>query len=183
MIPFLIANPWRAAALALLGLIVALLIQIHGVPLIGGGLVARLERMTELRLIERDNHRKTKAAYAQVMADAIRNEALRLKRVKAEQERINDRAQENFDHRLDALRARYDSLRGQGRKAAGSQGGAEPVPGLPLPAFGADAAPTADGLSAAKLSLAQRYQCSVGLTQLDELITWVEAQTKVKVND
>lgn len=174
---FLSANLWRAAALALLGVVVALLIQIHGLPIIGGGLIARLDRMTELRRIEAENHRTTKRTYAQAMAAARQNEVLRLARVRAEQERINNRAQEDFDRRFAALRARYDGLRRQSRKAAGSQGGAEPVPGLPVPAFGADAEASSDGLS-----LEERYECSVTAIQLDELITWVEAQTSIDPN-
>ncbi len=177
------SNLWRAAALALLGVVIALLIQIHGLPLIGGGLVAKLDRMTELRRVERDNHRKTKATYRAAMAEAQRRELARLARVQAEQERINDDREAHANERLAALRARYDGLRRQSRAAAESAAGSEPVPGLPYPAFGADAAAGADGLSATELSLAERYQCSVGLTQLDELITWVEAQALVRLNN
>ena len=50
------------------------------------------------------------------------------------------------------------------------------VSGLPVPAFGADAAPDADGLSAALM-------CSTYAVQLDELISWVEAQAAVNVNE
>lgn len=163
---------------ALIAFVVALLIQIHGLPVIGGGLIARLDRITALNAENVANHRTTKRSYAQAMADALRNERLRLARVKAEQERINDRAKETANARLAALRARYDSLRGQTGKAVGSASGAEPVPGLPTPAFGADAAPGEDGFS-----LSERYECSVNAVQLDELISWVEAQAKVKVND
>lgn len=163
---------------ALLAFVAVLLIQIHGLPLIGGGLIARLDRMTALNNENVANHRTTKRNYAQAMADAIRNEKLRLARVKAEYERINDERKTAVDARLAALRARYDSLRGQAGKAAGSQGSTEPMPSLPSPTFGTDAAPGADGLS-----LSERYECSVSATQLDELISWVEDQTKVKVND
>lgn len=163
---------------ALIAFVAALLIHIHGLPVIGGGLIARLDRMTELRRIEADNHRKTKANFRQAMADAQRREVFRLARVRAEYERNNERAQERFNDRLALLRSRYDSLRRQRGKVVGSASGAEPVPGLPNPAFSADAATGEDGLS-----LAERYQCSVSALQLDELILWVEAQTKVKVND
>jgi hypothetical protein len=178
MIPLLLSNLWRTATVTLLGVVLALLIQIHGLPVIGGGLLAKLDRMTELRRIEADNHRKTKAYFAQAMADALRNEKLRLARVRAEQERINHDREASANERLAALRARYDQLRGQGGKATGGQGGAEPVPGLPTPAFGADAAASEDGLS-----LAERYACSATAIQLDELISWVEAQTAVDPNE
>lgn len=178
MIPLLLSNLWRTATLTLLGVVLALLIQIHGLPVIGGGLLAKLSHMTELRRIEADNHRKTKAYFAQAVADALRNEKLRLARVRAEQERINASAEKDYSSRLAALRARYDQLRRKGGKAAGSQGGTEPVPGLPTPAFGADAAAGEDGLS-----LAERYACSASAIQLDELISWVEAQTAVDPNE
>lgn len=167
---------------ALLAFVVALLIQIHGLPIIGGGLIARLDRMTALNAANVANHRTTKRNYAQAMADARRNEALRLARVKAEQERINDDRKAAANARLDALRARYDSLRGEARTGVARAAGGKPVPSLPAPAPGADATPGADGLSAAELTLAERYQCSVGLTQLDELITWVEAQVRINPN-
>lgn len=178
MIPLLLSNWWRTATLALLGVVVALLIQIHGLPVIGGGLIARLERMTALNDSNVANHRKTKAAFSQAMADALRNEKLRLARVKAAQERINHDREVRANERLAALRTRYDSLRGQVGKAVGSQGGGQPMPGLPEPAFGADAAADTNGLS-----LAERYACSVSATQLDELITWVEAQVAIDPNE
>lgn len=174
----LLGNLWRTATLALLGVVLALLMEIHGLPVIGGGLIGKLDRMTELRRIEAENHRKTKAYFAQAMADALRNEKLRLARVRAEQERINASAEKDYSSRLAALRARYDSLRGQSGKVIGGQGGTEPVPGLPIPAFGADAAASEDGLS-----LAERYACSANAIQLDELISWVEAQTAVDPNE
>jgi hypothetical protein len=163
----------------LIAFVVALLIQIHGFPLLGGGLIARLDRMTELRRIEADNHRKTKEVYRAAMAQAQWLEQVRLARVRAEFERNNERAQERFNDRLALLRSRYDSLRRDaGRTNAASAAGGITMPSLPATAFGADAATGEDGLS-----LAERYQCSVHSLQLDELISWVEAQTKVKVND
>lgn len=178
MIAFLAMNPWRAAALALLGIIIALLIQIHGLPVLGGGLIAKLDRMAELRRVEADNHRQTKANFIAATAEALRLETARLARVKAEQERINHDREESANARLAALRDQRDRLLSQARARAASAAGGQPVPGLPIPAFGADAAASEDGLS-----LAERYECSVSAVQLDELISWVDAQTKVKVND
>lgn len=163
---------------ALLAFVLFLLIQIHGLPFIGGGLIARLDRMTELRRTEADNHRKSKDNFRRAMADAQRLEVFRLARVKAEYERNNERAKERFNDRLALLRSRYDELRAKaGAGSTGATGGVE-MSALPHPAFGADAATGEDGLS-----LAERYQCSVSALQLDELISWVEAQAKVKVND
>lgn len=175
---FIGGDLWRTAALALLGMCVSMALWIFGLPLIGGGLLAKLDRITALNASNVESHRATKRFYRAAMEQAQRLEQARLARVAAEQERINERAQESYDRRLTDLRTRYDRLRAQGRAGAASAAGAEPMPSLPYPAFGADAAAGADGLP-----LAERYECSATALQLDELITWVDAQTKVKVND
>jgi len=169
-------NLWRALSAFLGGLVVVLLIQIHGLPFIGGGLVSRLERMTQLRQDEAASHRKTKDTFRAAMAEAQRREVFRLARVKAEQDRINDHAQDDYERRLAALRSLYDGLRRERGANATSAAGGVDVSGLPKPAFGADAAPDADGLSTALM-------CSTYAVQLDELISWVEAQAAVNVNE
>lgn len=176
-------NLWRAAALALLALCLVLLIRIHGLPLIGGGLIADLDHMTALNASNVANHRQTKATYREAQADAVRREVFRLARVRAEHQRNNDHAKDDFNRRLADLRARYDSLRGQVGKAAGSAGNSQSVPGLSDAARRTDAAPGADGLPSTEMTLAERYEASVIATQLDELISWVERQSQVKVND
>ena len=176
MIPFITSNLWRALSAFLAGLVVMLLIQIHGLPIIGGGLVSRLERMTALNDANVKSHRQTKDTFRAAMADAQRREVFRLARVKAEQDRINDHAQDDYERRLAALRTRYDGLRRERGANATSAAGGVDVPGLPVPAFGADAATDADGLSAALM-------CSTYAVQLDELISWVEAQAAVNVNE
>ena len=169
-------NLWRALSAFLAGLVVMLLIQIHGLPIIGGGLVSRLERMTQLRQDEAASHRKTKDNFRAAMADAQRREVFRLARVRSEYERNNERAKERFNDRIALLRSRYDGLRAKDRTNATSAAGGVDVSGLPVPAFGADAAPDADGLSTALM-------CSTYAVQLDELISWVEAQAAVNVNE
>ena len=64
------ANIWRALALALGGIALALLVQVHGLPIIGGGLLVDLDRMTRLRMAERDSHRTTKANFRAAQATA-----------------------------------------------------------------------------------------------------------------
>lgn len=171
-------NPWRAAALALGGIIVALLMQIYGLPLIGGGLKADLASMTELRRQEAENHRATKQNFRTAMEQAKRLEQFRLARAEAEQEKINEREKQDYDRRLADLRSRYERLRNEARASAAGAVGAKPVPALPASPFGVDAATGADGLF-----LAERYQCSATSIQLDSLISWIEQQAKVKVND
>lgn len=57
------ANLWRAAALALAGIVLALLVQIHGLPLVGGGLKADLAA-------ERTAHLETQRRYALAQVEA-----------------------------------------------------------------------------------------------------------------
>lgn len=176
MIAALTSNLWRALSAFLAGLVLVLLIHIHGLPIIGGGLVARLERMTQLRQDEAASHRQTKDNFRAAMAEAQRREVFRLARVKAEQDRINDHAQDDYERRLAALRSRYDGLRRERGANPASAAGSVDVSGLPVPAFGADAATDADGLSTALM-------CSTYAVQLDELISWVESQAAVNVNE
>ncbi len=176
MIAAITGNLWRAAALLLAGCALSLIIQIHGLPFIGGGLVADLASMTALRKAEADNHRKTKDSIRTAMLDAQRREVFRLARVKAEQERENTNAAVSYNRRLADLRAHYDRLRRDARAGAESATGGQSVPGLPAPAFGADAATGADRLSV-------ELECSANALQLDELITWVERQAAINPND
>jgi hypothetical protein len=169
-------NLWRAACAVLVGLLLALWVQLHGLPIIGGGLVSRLERMTQLRQDEAASHRTTKANFRNAMAEAKRLEVFRLTRVKAEQQRINTHAQDDYERRLAVLRSRYDGLRRQSGARVTSAASGVDVPGLPLPAFGPDATPDADGLSAALM-------CSTYAVQLDELISWVERQSAINPNE
>lgn len=176
MIAAITGNLWRAAALLLAGCALSLLVQIHGLPIIGGGLVSDLASMTELRKAEADNHRKTKDSIRKAMADAQRREVFRLARVKAEQERESTNAEASYNRRLTDLRARYDRLRRDAGTSAESAAGSQSVSGLPAPAFGADAAPGADRLSV-------ELECSANALQLDELITWVERQAAINPNE
>lgn len=162
---------------ALLAFVLFLLIQIHGLPIIGGGLIARLDRMTDLRRMEAANHRQTKTNFRQAMVEAKRMERARIARVKAESERNNANAKEDFHRRSAALRARFDSLRSQARARAESAGGAVSVPGLPTPLFGFDETASEDGFP-----LAERLECSVYATQLDELITNIESNLAIDLN-
>lgn len=180
---FLRANLWRAAALALAGITLALLVQVHGLPLLGGGLKADLAEMTDARDAEIRAHQETKDVYRAAQAEAALQQTFRNARVKARQERISADAEASANRRLDDLRRRYDGLLAQaGTGAAGAAGG-QHMPGLSTAAGGADETAGAHGLSEAELTLAERYQCSVSATQLDELISWIERQAAIDVND
>jgi hypothetical protein len=176
MIAAITGNLWRALSAFLAGLVVMLAVQVYGFPLLHKGLIAQLESMTALNTSNVNSHRKTKDNFRAAMAEAQRLEVFRLARVKAEQQRINEHAQVDYDRRIAALRARYDGLRAKGRTSVASAAGGVSVPSLPVPAFGFDATTDTDGLSAALM-------CSTYAVQLDELITWVEAQAAVNVNE
>jgi hypothetical protein len=105
-------------------------------------------------------------------------------RVAAEQRAINERTANDFERRLAAARAAAADLasRGLRREAATAaadpgRGRATPVPGLPAPAGGAaqaagqDRLPPDDALTATEQAI-----------QLDELIKWVEQQSRVDPN-
>jgi hypothetical protein len=170
------SKAWQIVSGILAGIVLMLWVQLHGLPIIGGGMVSRLERMTQLRQDEAASHRTTKDNFRRAMAEAKRLEVFRLTRVKAEQQRISDHAQDDYERRLDALRTRYDGLRRQSGAHVTSAAGSLDVSGLPKPAFGADATPDADGLSAALM-------CSTYAVQLDELISWVERQSAINPNE
>lgn len=63
MITAITANLWRAAALALAGIVLALLVQVHGLPIVGGGLKADLAA-------ERTAHLETQRRYAFAQIEA-----------------------------------------------------------------------------------------------------------------
>jgi hypothetical protein len=113
-------------------------------------------------------------------ADAARaTDKANAERVAAEQRSINERTLNDYETRLRAARARADELRRQDAAAAADPGigRSPPVPGLPLatgePAQGTgeDRLPYADALNATEQAI-----------QLDELIKWVRAQSKVDNN-
>jgi hypothetical protein len=179
---FLRENIWRAAALALAGIVLALLAQVHGLPLLGGGLKADLAEMTNARDAEIRAHRETKDVYRAAQAEAALQQTFRNARVKAQQERISADAEASANRRLDDLRRRYDGLLAQARAGAAGAAGGQHLPGLSGAAGGADEAARPHGLPEAGLTLAERYQCSVSATQLDELISWIELQAAIDVN-
>ena len=64
------ANLWRAVATAALTAALALALWVFGAPIIGGGLLSDLDRMTQLREAEARSHRQTKANIRAAQADA-----------------------------------------------------------------------------------------------------------------
>ena len=102
-------------------------------------------------------------------------------RVAAEQRAINERTDHDYEARLADARARADAiaerLRLEARTAAADprRGGAAPVPRLSAAAGQSPQAAGQDGLSDRLIATEQAIQ-------LDELIKWVKAQSKVDRN-
>lgn len=67
---WILANLWRAVAMAALAFAAALALWVFGAPIIGGGLLADLDHMTQLREAEARSHRTTKANIRAAQADA-----------------------------------------------------------------------------------------------------------------
>lgn len=111
------------------------------------------------------------AAEAARLADQANAE-----RVAAEQRTINERTEHDYEARLAAARLSAERLRVQSAAATTDSGGgtATPLPGLPASAgqpdeaAGEDRLPRSDALVATEQAI-----------QLDELIKWIEAQSKV----
>lgn len=119
----------------------------------------------------------TIANYRAAADKARADDVVNADRVRAEQARINGRTSNDYEARLAAARARADELRSQAGiiPTNPSASGAAPVPGLSASAGGSAEAAQQDRLPDALLATEQAIQ-------LDELIKWVRAQSKVDVN-
>lgn len=142
MIAFILTSPWRAATIALCGIVAALLMQIHGLPLIGGGLKSDLAN-------ERMAHAETQNRYAMAQLDAAaKARAYRLSeeaRYRAKAERTdNEHAQKlgsaiaAADRHIAAnrcLRDKAPASAGSGTGSIATSGSAESVDGPGADAF------------------------------------------------
>lgn len=133
------------------------------------------------RLSAEQNAHKQTIINVRAAAEKARQADLANKaRVEAEQAAITERTSREYEARIADARASAQRLRDQLAQASGNprSPGAAPVPGSSGPASGADAAPAHPGLP--PLTLDERLVATEQAIQLDELITWVEQQTKVK---
>ena len=131
-------------------------------------------------------YRQEQAAHGQTELDHRRAaEAARaadhanLERVRGQQASINERTSNDFEKRLAAARTDAVRLRSQAAAAAADPRlrGAVPVPRLPAAAGQPDEAADQD-----RLRLADRLTATEQAIQLDELIKWVERQSKVEAS-
>lgn len=127
MINWARANLWRATALALLGIVLLLLAQIHGLPIIGGGLKADLAA-------EQKAHLETQRRYAFAQVEAAEKaRAYRLSqeaRFRALASKADTQHASNLETALAAARRHADAnrcasvgLRPQGPPDIGSPSG------------------------------------------------------------
>lgn len=124
MIAAITGTAWRAIAITLAGIAIALLIQILGVPIIGGGLKADLAS-------ERTAHLETQKRYAHALVEAAdRARAYRLSeeaRYRTKAERMDAEHAKKLDGALAAAGHYADRnrcLRTQAPAGAGSAAGA-----------------------------------------------------------
>ena len=137
---------------------------------------AKTAHYAQLLAGERAAFSATVANYRAAADQARRADAANAARVKTEQAAINQRSKHDYQSRIAAARAAGQRLRGQ-QSAAADPGGrpAAPVPGLPAAAGGA-----AQGAGDHRLSDQERLTATEQAIQLDALIDWVIAQSRVR---
>ena len=131
-------------------------------------------------------YRQDQAAFAVTVANtraaaeqARAEDAANAMRVAAEQRRINERTNNDFEARIAAARTDARRLRIQSQAAADPGAGRDAsMPGLPVAAGGADQASGQD-----RLSQPDALTATEQAIQLDELIKWVRAQAAVRPDE
>ena len=184
---WLLRHPWQAALIVA----AAWLSWLHLVTLPGkDAAIAEREQTIAEREDERNQeraaHQQTKQAYAAAQLAARELEEKRLVRVAAEQQEITDAINEDYQRRLADARAAAERLRSEalraGDRAAGSAGD------LRLPGAGGAAGGAAEAAGDRRLPLSPaeiewRLIATEQAIQLDELISWVEQQAAVNINE
>lgn len=124
-------------------------------------------------------HKASKDAYEDAQLAAAEAEAQRINDVIETQKELTDEVTKVYRARLADARARADSLRVQAanRASAASAARGNAVPGASDAASGTDGAPGDN-----RLSLDERLIATEQAIQLVSLISWVEAQSKVRFN-
>lgn len=139
---------------------------------------AKVSHYSSVIAAERNAHAATVAGYRAAAEQARREDVENLARVKSSQAAINERTEHDFTSRTAAARASYQRLRGiaEGSRADPGDGRAAPVPGL-----SAAAGRAAQGAGQDRFPQSDRLIATEQAIQLDELINWVRAQSKVDV--
>ncbi|HQS95101.1 MAG: hypothetical protein B7X90_01720 [Novosphingobium sp. 17-62-19] len=123
------ANLWRAVATAALAAAAALALWIFGAPIIGGGLLSNLDRVTQLREAEASSHRTTKANIRAAQASATAAQAAVNQQPALTSANIAEISDATAPAYYDAVqRAAADRVR-PGRSAAQCAGSVADLPG------------------------------------------------------
>lgn len=166
MIDAITGNLWRAAAAGALAIAVALALWIFGMPIIGGGLLAKVDHLAALNASNVESHRQTKANYKTAAAQATAAQIAanhKPARDSAIIARISDATAPAY---YDALRRYADGMRAG--KAAERPGGGADLPRADSPVESPnDAADPAEWVSVARADWAlvtaaagQGYLCA-----------------------
>lgn len=129
---------------------------------------------------EKAAHAATKATYRQAQEQAAKMQADYIAAETARQKRITENARKDYQQRLDAIRARADSVR---RSQTGTSAGSAPdqvrLPKASEATRRIDGAPNCARLPAPDLEtdLACREIATMQAAQLNALITWVQQQS------
>ena len=123
---------------------------------------------------ERAAHAQTVANFRKAQDEAEARQKANLARVAKAQEDITDETVTDYRARLADLHARYDRLRTQGNRSAS---GNDRLPAVPDTASRVDEASGENGLPAPDALIASEQAI-----QLNALISWVEAQSKVETS-
>ena len=186
---------------ALLGALVIQTARLEGFkvwPITVTGWIETAETYERERDEERAAHATTKNEYRLAQAQAARQEAARLKRVREQQEEITDAIKSDYRGQLADLGARAERLRAQlrartdivgptasergasVRDAAGGTGSASAD--RRLPAAGEEPAVVGTFGRTAEEQLERDIVATQQALQLDALIDWVEQQTAIDPN-
>jgi hypothetical protein len=126
---FIRANPWRAAAIALM-----LSIAVQAV---------RLELTQRSLTAERESRRADRTAFEAATAEAIAGHTATARAVEQAQAAVSAGVSQDVQNRLDRIGAGVERLR---REAASGAAGAAYLPGAAHPAAPTDSAAASDGL-------------------------------------
>ncbi len=159
-IGFIVRHPWQSAA-------VFLLVACAWLWRANNGLHDAIKA-------ERAAHVQTVANYRAAQAKAELAQKANLARVSNQQRNITDETLDGYNRRVADLRARYQRLLAQGNRSTSGSSDLPAVPGRPA---AVDAKAHENGLSPQDALIASEQAL-----QLDELITWVERQSKVETS-
>jgi len=159
-IGFIVRHPWQSASLALLVACVWLWRANNG--------------LEDAVKAERNAHEETVANFRDAQAKAELAQKANLARVSIQQRTITDETLDDYNRRVADLRERYKRLLAQGNRSTSGSSDLPAVPGRPA---AVDAKARENGLSPQDALIASEQAL-----QLDELITWVERQSKVETS-